>query len=149
MMNGAIGYTNALTKYVVEQTAQKPMVKQQLEDKQHDVITGLPFKETDKILSADEIKKAVQDYCAGIDQAKKAELYIGYMSLAPDSYVDSVIDEQLSGVSREDIEKQVVEKYPEYADMLSAMDDDTLMSYMREMMTEQVKKAYADEVKSR
>ena len=147
MMNGAIGYTNALTKYVVEQTAQKPMVKQQLEDKQHDVITGLPFKETDKILSADEIKKAVQDYCAGIDQAKKAELYIGYMSLAPDSYVDSVIDEQLSGVSREDIEKQVVEKYPEYADMLSAMDDDTLMSYMREMMTEQVKKAYADEVK--
>ena len=76
-MNGAIGYTNALTKYVVEQTAQKPMVKQQLEDKQHDVITGLPFKETDKILSADEIKKAVQDYCAGIDQAKKAELYIG------------------------------------------------------------------------
>lgn len=147
MMNGAIGYTNALTKYVVEQTAQKPMVKQQLEDKQHDVITGLPFKETDKILSADEIKKAVQDYCAGIDQAKKAELYIGYMSLAPDSYVDSVIDGQLSGVSREDIEKQVVEKYPEYADMLSAMDDDTLMSYMREMMTEQVKKAYADEVK--
>ena len=148
MMNGAIGYTNALTKYVVEQTAQKPLVKQQLEDSTHDVFTGLPFKETDRILSSDEIKKAVQDYCAGIDQAKKAELYIGYMSLAPDSYVDSVIDEQLNGVSREDIEKKVVENYPEYADMLSAMDDDTLMSYMREMMTEQVKKAYADEVKA-
>ena len=147
MMNGAIGYTNALTKYVVEQTAQKPLVKQQLEDKQHDIFTGLPFKETDKILSSDEIKKAVQDYCTGIDQAKKAELYIGYMSLAPDAYVDSIIDEQLGGVSREDIEKQVVENYPEYAEMLSAMDDDTLMSYMREMMTEQVKRAYADEVK--
>ena len=28
------------------------------------------------------------------------------------------------------------------------MDDDTLMSYMREMMTEQIKKAYADQVKA-
>ena len=148
MMNGAIGYTNALTKYVVEQTAQKELVKQQLEDPQHDIFTGLPFKASDKALSADEIKQAVQDYCAGIDQAKKAELYIAYMSLAPDSYVSSMIDEKLSGVSREDIEKQVVENYPEYAEMLSAMDDDTLMSYMREMLTEQVKKAYAEQVKS-
>ncbi len=148
MMNGAIGYTNALTKYVVEQTAQKELVKQQLEDPQHDIFTGLPFKASDKALSTDEIKQAVQDYCAGIDQSKKAELYIAYMSLAPDSYVSSMIDEKLSGVSREDIEKQVVENYPEYAEMLSAMDDDTLMSYMREMLTEQVKKAYAEQVKS-
>ena len=147
MMNGAIGYTNALTKYVVEQTAQKELVKQQLDDAQHDVFTGLPFKENDKALSSDDIKKAVEDYCAGIDQAKKAELYVAYMSLAPDSYVSSMIDEKLDGVSREDIEKQVVESYPEYADMLSAMDDDTLFSYMREMMTEQIKTAYADEVK--
>ena len=147
MMNGAIGYTNALTKYVVEQTAQKELVKQQLDDAQHDVFTGLPFKENDKTLSLDDIKKAVQDYCAGIDQAKKAELYTAYMSLAPDSYVSSMIDEKLDGVSREDIEKQVVENYPEYADMLSAMDDETLFSYMREMMTEQIKTAYADEVK--
>lgn len=147
MMNGAIGYTNALTKYVVEQTAQKDLVKQQLDDAQHDVFTGLPFKENDKALSSDDIKKAVQDYCAGIDQAKKAELYTAYMSLAPDSYVSSMIDEKLDGVSREDIEKQVVENYPEYADMLSAMDDETLFSYMREMMTEQIKTAYADEVK--
>ena len=147
MMNGAIGYTNALTKYVVEQTAQKELVKQQLDDAQHDVFTGLPFKENDKALSSDDIKKAVEDYRAGIDQAKKAELYVAYMSLAPDSYVSSMIDEKLDGVSREDIEKQVVESYPEYADMLSAMDDDTLFSYMREMMTEQIKTAYADEVK--
>ena len=147
MMNGAIGYTNALTQYVVEQTAQKELVKQQLEDPQHDIFTGLPFKASDKALSSDEIKKAVQDYCAGIDQAKKAELYIAYMSLAPDSYVSSVIDEKLGGVSREDIEKQVLESYPEYADMLSAMDDETLMSYMREMLTQQIKEAYAQEVK--
>lgn len=148
MMTGAIGYTNALTKYVVEQTADKELVKQQLADPEHDIFTGLPFKETNRTLTAEEIKQAVIDYCAGIDSAKKAELYVNYMSVAPESYVDSMIDEQLDGVSREDIENTVVENYPEYADMLSAMDDDTLFSYMREMMSQQITKAYADGVKA-
>ena len=118
MMTGTIGYTNALTKYVVEQTADKELVKQQLADPEHDIFTGLPFKETNRALTAEEIKQAVIDYCAGIDSAKKAELYVNYMSVAPESYVDSMIDEQLDGVSREDIENTVVENYPEYADML-------------------------------
>ncbi|MDY3079713.1 MAG: ABC transporter ATP-binding protein/permease [Oscillospiraceae bacterium] len=148
MMTGAIGYTNALTKYVVEQTADKELVKQQLADPEHDIFTGLPFKETNRALTAEEIKQAVIDYCAGIDSAKKAELYVNYMSVAPESYVDSMIDEQLDGVSREDIENTVVENYPEYADMLSAMDDDTLISYMREMMSQQISKAYSDNVKA-
>lgn len=148
MMTGAIGYTNALTKYVVEQTADKELVKQQLADPEHDIFTGLPFKETNRALTAEEIEQAVIDYCAGIDSAKKAELYVNYMSVAPESYVDSMIDEQLDGVSREDIENTVVENYPEYADMLSAMDDDTLISYMREMMSQQISKAYSDNVKA-
>ncbi len=148
MMSGAIGYTNALTKHVVEKTAETELVKQQLSDTAHDVFTGLPFKESDKSMSIEDIKQAVIDYCAGIDEAKKAELYIGYMSIAPDSYINSMLDEQLGSVSREDIEKQVVENYPEYADMLSAMDDDTLFSYMREMLTDQVKAAYANEVRN-
>lgn len=148
MMTGAIGYTNALTKYVVEQTADKELVKQQLADPEHDIFTGLPFKETNRALTAEEIKQAVIDYCAGIDSAKKAELYVNYMSVAPESYVDSMIDEQLDGVSREDIENTVVENYPEYADMLSAMDDYTLISYMREMMSQQISKAYSDNVKA-
>ena len=147
MMTGAIGYTNALTKYVVEQTAEKELVKKQLADPQHDIFTGLPFKQTDKALTGEEIKAAVEEYSATIDNAKKAELYVGYMSNAPETYINSMIDEQLDGVTRADIEKQVLENYPEYADMLAAMDDDALMSYMRELMSEQIKKAYAEQVK--
>ena len=147
MMTGAIGYTNALTKYVVEQTAEKELVKKQLADPQHDVFTGLPFKQTDKTLTSEEIKTAVEEYSATIDNAKKAELYVGYMSNAPEAYIKSMIDKQLDGVTRADIEKQVLESYPEYSDMLAAMDDDALMSYMRELMSEQIKKAYAEQVK--
>lgn len=70
------------------------------------------------------------------------------MSVAPQKYIDSTIDKRLKDVSRKDIEKKVVENYPEYKEMLASMDDETLFSYMREMMSEQITKKYAEEVKS-
>ena len=148
MMTGAIGYTNALTKKVVEETAGRQFVKDQLAHPETDVFTGLPFKDGNMLPSDEEIRQTVMDYCKDLSDEKKAELYVGYMSVAPDSYVSSIIDEQLNGVKREDIEKTVLENYPEYAEMLNAMDDDTLFSYMREMMSGEVKKAYAEQIKT-
>lgn len=148
MMSGAIGYTNALTKRVVAETEKNQLVIDQLADKEHDIFTGLPFKEQDTAPTAEEIKQTVIDYCKDISPEKKAEIYIAYMSTAPDSYIDGIIDDQLEGVKREDIEKMVLENYPEYADMMAAMDDDMLFGYMREMMREQVAKTYEETVKS-
>ena len=147
MMSGAIGYTNALTKYIADASDGKDLVKQQLADTEHDVFTGLPFKKSNETLTDAEVKAAVEDYAKNASDEKKAELYIGYMSLAPDSYVESLIDEQLNGTSKDEIKKQIAENYPEYADMLDNMDDDALTSYMRDALTEQIKKAYADGVK--
>ena len=147
MMSGAIGYTNALTKKVVEETQTKDFVAKQLADPTTDVFTGLPFKESKEKLTDDEIKKAVTDYCKDLSNEKKAKIYVSYMSVAPQKYIDSTINEQLKNVSRKDIEKKVVENYPEYKDILASMDDDTLFAYMREMMSEQISKKYAEEVK--
>ena len=148
MMTGAIGYTNALTKEVIAQTAEKELVKKQLADPEHDIFTGLPFKETDTIPTDAEIRAIVESYFEGLNTEKKAELYVEYMATAPESYLNSMIDEQLNGVSRADIEKMVVENYPEYVDMLNAMDDDTLFAYMREMMSMEISKQYAQQVKA-
>ena len=147
MMSGAIGYTNALTKKVVEETQAKDFVAKQLADPTTDIFTGLPFKESNEKLTDDEIKKAVTDYCKDLSNEKKAKIYVSYMSVAPQKYIDSTINEQLKNVSRKDIEKKVVENYPEYKDILASMDDDTLFAYMREMMSEQISKKYAEEVK--
>ena len=148
MMNGAIGYTNALTKKVVEKTKEKDFVKKQLDDPATDIFTGLPFKESNELMTDEEIKKAVTDYTKKLSAEKKAKIYVSYMSVAPQKYIDSTIDKQLKDVSRKDIEKKVVENYPEYKEMLASMDDETLFAYMREMMSEQITKKYAEEVKS-
>ncbi len=149
MMNtGAIGYTNALTQKVVEETNTKQFVKDQLADPDTDVFTGLPFRESSAEISDEEIKNTVTEYCSTLSDAEKAEIYVAYMSTAPQSYIDSLIDEQLDGVTRKDIEKEVVENYPEYEQMLSAMDDDTLFAYMREMMSTKIAEEYAKQVES-
>ena len=42
-MSGAIGYTSALTKYVMEKNAEAEIIKEQLADKETDVFSGLPL----------------------------------------------------------------------------------------------------------
>lgn len=71
MMNGAIGYTNALTKKVVEKTKEKDFVKKQLDDPVTDIFTGLPFKESNELMTDEEIKKAVTDYTKKLSARKK------------------------------------------------------------------------------
>lgn len=147
MMTGALGYTKALTDHVIAETATRDLVKQQLETPDTDIFTGLPFKEDDSIPSDKEIEQIVKDYFATLSDEEKAEIYVSYTSVAPQSYIDSIIDEQLGGITREDIESKVITDYPEYADMLSAMDDDTLFSYMREMISAQISEQYAQQVR--
>lgn len=73
MMNGAIGYTNALTKKVVEKTKEKDFVKKQLDDPATDIFTGLPFKESNELMTDEEIKKAVTDYTKKLSAEKKSK----------------------------------------------------------------------------
>ncbi len=147
MMNGAIGYTNELTKFVVEQTSQSDLVKAQLADPDTDIFTGLPFKGNDEVLTDDEIVAAVTAYFETLDTAKKAELYVNYSAIAPDAYIDSILDEQLADITREDIEELVTENYPEYMELIDAMDDETLFAYMREMLSTQISEAYDKQIR--
>ena len=148
MMTGAIGYTNALTKEVVSLTEKNELVQKQLSDPNTDVLTGLAFRDSDGKLSDEDIKGFVEEYIKDISPAEKAEIYVEYMAMAPESYISKLIDEQLEGVTRKDVEDMVVENYPEYAEMLSAMDDSTMFGYMRDMMAEEIAKQYAEGVRS-
>ncbi len=147
MMTGALGYTKALTDEVVGETATRDLVKQQLASPDTDIFTGLPFKDDDSIPDDSETEQIVKEYFATLTDEEKAQLYVEYSSIPSDSYIDSIIDEQIGGISREEIESKVLTDYPEYADMLAAMDDDTLFSYMREMIAMQIKEQYGEQMK--
>ncbi|MDO4567200.1 MAG: ABC transporter permease, partial [Oscillospiraceae bacterium] len=148
MMSGAIGYTNELTKKVAAETETKQIVADQLASSDRDIFSGLPFKADSSVPSDYELATVVEEYLASLDDAKKAEIYLAYASTPGEDYINGLIEQQLSGLTRADIEKTVLENYPEYAELMSSMDDDTLFGYMRQMMQEQIAAQYAEQVKS-
>ena len=144
MMTGAIGYTKALMNEVIAETETRDLVQQQLSTPDTDIFTGLPFKDNSSIPSDEEIEQIVKDYIASASREEKAKIYKAYSCVAPQNYIDSLIDQQLGNISREEIEQTVLRDYPQYADMLTAMDDETLFSYMREMVSQQIAAQYAE-----
>ena len=54
-VNGAMGYTHELMEFIVNETAKRDIVKQQIDNPNLDVFTGLPF-EVPKTPSADELR---------------------------------------------------------------------------------------------
>ena len=149
MMTGAIGYTHELFEYVVKQAETKELVKRQLEDTEHDVFNGLPFLgDEDEKMTKSRKTEAAKEYIANATTEELADVYIEYMCVPEDDYVDELIDEQLEGTTRADIEKMVLDNYPGYASMLEQMDDDTLFKYIKQMIAEQVKEQYAIQMKN-
>ena len=144
MLTGAIGYTHALVEEVAAESIKKELVRKQLDDPEHDVFSGLPFLDReDEALTKNRKAQAARDYLAEADDAQKAEVYVTYMCNPTDDYVQELVDEQLGDTSREDVEKMILENYPEYASMLGQMDDDMLFSYIAQMAGQQVKEQYA------
>ena len=143
-MTGAVGYTHALVEHILTETAEKELVKKQLQDPTHEVFTGLPFLDReDETLTNTKKINAAKDYLAGADTATIADIYVQFMSEPSDEYLSELLDEQLEGTTREDIEKMVLENYPEFSSMLSKMDDDMLFNYIKQMVTDQIKTQYA------
>ena len=149
MASGAVGYTHKLVEYVVKEAEEKELVRRQLADPDNDVLNGLPFlDENDEAMTKSRKLEAAKDYIAEADEEQLAELYVEYMSVPEDSYIDEQLDEQLADITRKDIEDMMLEYYPGYASFLEQMDDDTLFDYMRQMISQQVKEQYAIQMKN-
>lgn len=149
MLSGSIGYTHALVEHIMHEAEAKELVKKQLADPENDVFSGLPYldNEDDKI-NAVKKSDAAREYIANATDEEIADIYIEYMSEPDDDYLDEMIDEQMEGTTRTDIEKMVLDYYPEYASMLDQMDDDMLFDYVGQMIGEQVKEQYAIQMKA-
>ena len=144
MLTGAIGYTHALVEHVADEASRKELIQKQLADPEHDVFNGLPFlNKEDEALTKNRKEQAARDYIDAADASQKADMYVKYMCNPTDDYVQELVDEQLEGTSREDIEKMVLESFPQYAAMMSQMDDDMLFSYIGQMTGDQVKEQYS------
>ena len=144
MASGAVGYTHKLVEHVVQEAEKKDLVRRQLDNPDTDVLNGLPFlDENDEAVTKARKIEAAKDYIANADEEKLGKLYVEYMTVPEDDYIEEQLDEQMKDTTRKDIEDMVLEYFPQYSSFLKEMDDETLFDYVRRMISEQVKEAYA------
>ena len=152
MMSGSLGYTNALTQYAIEHTADSQLVKDQLATPDTDVITNLPFPQEGDTEPTDQEKaQAIGEYLLTLDAQSQAEAYVDGMSQPSQQYVDDTVDAQMANITREDIEKMISQEYAAQMgvdaatldEYIAGMSDEELFAQVEEAMAAQIKEQYA------
>ncbi len=152
MLSGGIGYTSALTRFAIETTGDTEILKAQLDDPDTDVIVNLPFPKEDDVEPADEEKaEAIREYLSGLTVSEKAAAYVDVMGQPSQDYVDTVVDQQMDGMTRQAIEDMIVEQYAGEMGVdgetvrgyISDMSDDELFGKVEEAIAQQVREQYA------
>ncbi len=152
ILTGAIGYTKALTDHLIERLESSDIMQAQLADPTVDAIKGIPFI-TETTVLPDDAEKAA-DFAGrlgGLSTVEAAEVFRYISAIPSEEYIDSVISAQLGALTREDIEKTVVDTYS--AEMgvdadtvmgyISSMSDEELMASVKQGMTEALTEQYA------
>ena len=152
MMSGSLGYTNALTQYAIDHTADSQLVKDQLANPDTDVITNLPFPQEGDTEPTDQEKaQAIGEYLLTLDAQTQAEAYVDGMSQPSQQYVDDTVDAQMANITREDIEKMISQEYAAQMgvdaatldEYIAGMSDEELFAQVEEAMAAQIKEQYA------
>lgn len=152
MLSGYMGYTKALTDYIIEKTNDSEIVKSQLNDPDTDVISALPFK-TDSYVepTSKEMAERVNKFLESSTSSQKADIYKFIMSIPNPEEMEAYVQQYISQLTREDFEKQVTEMYAQQMGVdaeqvlsyIRQMDDETLFAYAEEAMRSQYAQQFA------
>ena len=157
MLQGTIGYTSELTKYVIEEAKKSDVVKAQLKSPTTNVITGLPFKPANGSMTEGEKAAAFRDFVSGYDQAALAKTYVAVMSIPDQKTLDLMVQQSLSRFTVEQMRATMIqalasqmgmpqETITEYVD---GMSDDEIVDLFTQMMAQQVQEQYAAQMKAK
>lgn len=154
MLSGSIGYTSDLTEYIIEHTKDSEVINAQLENKDTDVFTGLPFKDAAGNLSDEEKEKELKAYIDSLSDAEKAAVYIKIKSTPREEELQKMTADSMKDMKRADMEEIMTATLTEQMGMskdevksyIEDMTDDELTESFTAVMREQVKMQYAQGV---
>ncbi len=156
MLTGSIAYTKALTDHLVEEGKKKDSISAQLEKKDKDIFSGLPFKSTTGSLSDTEKEKEFRKYIEDLTQAEKADTYVKIMSIPAQEQVDAAVQQAKDSMDREQMEEQMAQAMGQQVGMnteeirkyISEMSDEDLNKLIEQMVTERIKAEMAAQVQA-
>ena len=153
MLNGSIGYTSALTEYVITKSQNSPAIEAQKKTPETDVITGKPFPENTENLTQEEKAESFRNFLKGLNDNNKVATYIRIKSIPSPEYLEGAVNKTLAPMSREDMENALVEALSaqmgagsdKVEDYVSSMTDEELKDFFSQIVAEQIKMQYAQQ----
>lgn len=155
MLSGSsIAYTHLLTEYIADISKDSPSLNAQLNNPKTDIFTGLPFEENTGSMTDEEKEASFREYIEELSNKEKAEAYIKIMSIPSQETVDESVSKAMHGMTREKMEATLVQVLSEQMGMseddikeyTESMSDEDMTNIFTEMITEQVKIQYAQNV---
>ncbi len=157
MLSSGIGYTSALTKYVIEAAKDSAVVKAQLADPTVDVLTGLPFEAVTGIMTSEEKAEAFKDYVAGLKTSKeKANVFKAIQCVeAEEASLEMMTDNALAQMQDKEsvvlmisqqLSQQTGMSVEELAKYFEDITLDELKNMLRSSIEEQMKAVLAENV---
>ena len=131
---GSFGYTSALTQYVIEQTNNSELVKEQKlpENENLDLLTGLPFVITEENDPTDEEKaEKIKEYFAGLNDVEKTKIYTEILSEPTDEEIEQMTSMYMNNFSSRDAIITLVAS-------TMGMDEETAKYYLEDYSDEEL-----------
>ena len=159
MMQGAIGYTNALTQYAINRAAESDIIKAQLADPTVDILTGLPFKSDDDegFTNAEKAEK-IKGYFATLTAAQKAAIYTDIMSVIPEDMLTAGVEQTMATLTPEMLREQLVYEYAaqmgitdtaEIEQYIAGMSDEELYALAKDSVSAMIAAQYAEQIRAK
>ena len=157
MLSGTIGYTSALTEFVIEEARKSDVVQAQLNSPDRDVITGLPFKPSEGSMTEAEKAAAFRAHAAQLDQAALAKAYVAVMSIPDEKTLNMMVQQGLSRFTVEQMRTTLVQTLSVQMGMsaetieeyVKGMTDEEVTELFTQMLAEQAKQQYAAQIKAK
>ena len=157
MLTGAIGYTHALTEYIIGHSADSAAAQAQQDDPETDIFTGLPFQENTGNLSDSEKAEDFRSHVEKLSAPLRAEAYVEILSIPSDEQLDAMVSQAMAGQTAETmaaamqqaIAAQTGMDEEEIASYIEDMSDEEIEELFTQLVAEQVKAQYAAGVQQR
>lgn len=142
MLTGSVGYTSALTEYVLDHAEESEAYKAQTEDPDKDIFTGQLFK-GDSSMSDEEKADFFEAAISEMDETEKAQAYVSIMSQPDEAQLEAAVSQAVEGVTLEEMKAALSQVYSQQL----GMDEEEVASYFEERTDEEIQKGYEDVVR--
>ncbi len=128
MLKGSIGYTRALTEHLVELSQDSEAIRQQMENPETDILTGLPFAQEGTLDDQEKAEK-FKEYAEALSDAGKAELYIKIKSIPPQEALEAAVAQAMAVATPE----MMAQTARQMLMQEMGIDEQTAQSYVEQM----------------